>query len=63
MESLKAMKLTAMTAELECQLVNPQTYSTLGLEERIGLIVDAEWNRWQANKLESPPSENTESHP
>lgn len=51
MESLKSMRLTAMAAELERQLEDPQTYSTLGFEERIGLIVDAEWNRRQANKL------------
>ena len=40
-----------MASELERQLEDPQTYSTLGFEERIGLIVDAEWNRRQANKL------------
>lgn len=51
LDSLKAMRLTAMASELERQLEDPQTYSTLGFEERIGLIVDAEWNRRQANKL------------
>ena len=51
MDSLKAMKLTAMAAELEHQLEDASTYATLGFEERLGLLVDAEWNRRQANKL------------
>ena len=51
LDSLKAMRLTAMAAELERQLEDAATYRTLGFEERIGLLVDAEWNRRQANKL------------
>ena len=51
LDSLKAMRLTAMAAELEHQLEDAATYRTLGFEERIGLLVDAEWNRRQANKL------------
>lgn len=50
-DSLKTMKLTAMAAELQRQLDDPNTYNTLGFEERVGLLVDAEWNRRQANKL------------
>lgn len=50
-DSLRAMKLTAMAAELEHQLEDSATYGTLGFEERLGLLVDAEWNRRQANKL------------
>ena len=50
-ESLKAMKLTAMAAELERQMEDPSTYGKLGFEDRLGLLVDAEWNRRQANKL------------
>lgn len=50
-DSLRAMKLTAMAAELEHQLDDSSTYGTLGFEERLGLLVDAEWNRRQANKL------------
>ena len=49
--SLRAMKLTAMAAELEHQLEDSSTYGTLGFEERLGLLVDAEWNRRQSNKL------------
>lgn len=47
-DSLKAMKLTAMATELEHQLEDASTYETLGFEERLGLLVDAEWNRRQA---------------
>lgn len=50
-ESLKAMKLTAMATELEHQLEDASAYATLGFEDRLGLPVDAEWNRRQANKL------------
>ena len=50
-DSLKAMKLTAMANELSHQLEDSSTYGTLGFEERIALLVDAEWNRRQANKL------------
>ena len=51
-ETLKAMRCTAMATELENQLSDPLTYITLSFEERIGLMVDAEWNRRQKNKLQ-----------
>ncbi len=50
-ESLKAMHLSAMAGELKKQTEDPGTFSGLGFEDRIALIVDAEWNRRQANKL------------
>jgi len=50
-ELLRAMKLTAMAAEMENQLKDPQTFGTLGFEERLALIADAEWTRRQSNKL------------
>jgi DNA replication protein DnaC len=40
-----------MASELRKQLENPNSYSQLGFEERMALLVDAEWNRRQANKL------------
>lgn len=40
-----------MVTELEHQLEDASTYGTLGFEDRLGLLVDAEWNRRQANKL------------
>lgn len=48
---LKVTRLTAMAKELEHQLEDAASYGTLGFEERLGLLVDAEWNRRQANKL------------
>jgi DNA replication protein DnaC len=50
-ETLKSMKLGAMASALQEQLSDSSTYSQLGFEERIGLLVDAEWNRRQSNKL------------
>ena len=50
-EQLRAMKFSAMAAAFEQQLKDPKSYSQLGFEERFGLMVDAEWNRRQDNKL------------
>lgn len=50
-DNLKAMHFTAMATEFEKQMADPDTYGSLGFEERFGLLVDAEWNRRQANKL------------
>ena len=40
-----------MADELERQLQDSKTYASLSFEDRVGLIVDAEWNRRQKNKL------------
>jgi DNA replication protein DnaC len=50
-EQLRTMRFSAMAKELELQMGYPATYTQLGFEERLGLLVDAEWNRRQANKL------------
>ena len=44
-EQLKSMRFSAMAKELELQMGDPVTYVHLGFEERLGLLVDAEWNR------------------
>jgi DNA replication protein DnaC len=49
---LKAMKFSAMAKEFERQLADADSYNQLSFEERFGLLVDAEWNRRQANKLQ-----------
>ena len=46
-DSLKAMKLTAMADELEHQLEDVATYGVLGFKDRIRLLIDVEWNRRQ----------------
>ena len=45
------MKLTAMATELENQLSDSKSYASLGFEERIAMITDAEWAKRQTNKL------------
>lgn len=50
-EQLKSMRFSAMAQELEIQMGDPTTYAQLGFEDRLGLLVDAEWNRRQANRL------------
>ena len=50
-ERLRAMKMNAFASELERQLEDAGSYSQLGFEERLGLLVDSEWNRRQSNKL------------
>ena len=50
-ESLKAMRFSAMAAELEHQMQDSSAYSQMGFEERLSLLVDAEWNCRQNNKL------------
>ena len=43
-------KMTAMAAELERQ-TGDASYRELSMEERLSLIVNAEWNRRQNNKI------------
>lgn len=50
-ERLRAMKLNAFAGEMERQLEDAAGYSQLGFEDRLTLLVDAEWNRRQDNKL------------
>lgn len=42
LETLKGMHCSAMAEELKRQMEDPATYSSLGFEERLGLIIDAE---------------------
>lgn len=43
--------MNALATELERQLEDPESYKQLGFEDRLTLLVDAEWNRRQNNKL------------
>lgn len=51
-ERLRAMKMNALASELERQLDDAESYRILGFEERLALLVDAEWNRRQNNKFD-----------
>ena len=49
-DMLRGMKMGAMAVELERQLTDP-AYRELGFEERLGLLVNAEWNRRESNRM------------
>ncbi len=49
-DMMKSMKLSAMAAEFESQLTD-SSYKDLSFEERLGLLVTAEWNRRQTNRV------------
>ena len=49
-DQLKAMRLSAMAHELETQMQD-SSYNDLGFEDRLGLLVNAEWTCRQSNKL------------
>ena len=51
-ERLRIMKMNALAAEIERQLEDAENYRILGFEERLALLVDAEWNRRQNNKFD-----------
>ena len=51
-ERLRAMKMNAFASELERQIEDADSYKQLGFEDRLTLLVDAEWNRRQNNKLD-----------
>lgn len=49
-DMLRSMKMTAMASEVERQ-TGDAAYRELSMEERLSLIVNAEWNRRQNNKI------------
>ena len=44
-ELLKKMRFGGMAAELERQLSDSEAFRELSFDERLALLVDAEWNR------------------
>ena len=50
-EQLREMHFSAMATEFETQLKDSATYAQIPFEDRFGLLVNAEWNRRQSNKL------------
>lgn len=50
-EQLREMRFSAMATEFEAQIQDPTTYTQVSFEDRFGLLVNAEWNRRQTNKL------------
>lgn len=51
LDMLKDMRMSAMRAELERQENDPVLCRELSAEERISLLVCAEWNRKQSNRV------------
>ncbi len=49
--TLKTMRLTGMANELTRQYADPQMIAKLSFDERLSLIVDAEWRKRQNSKL------------
>ena len=49
-DMLADMRLSAMATELANQLKDP-SFAALGFEERLDMIVTAEWNKRQTNKI------------
>ena len=49
---LREMCLGGMASELERQLADSESFRELSFEDRLALLVDAEWNRRQKNKYQ-----------
>lgn len=49
---LKEMRFGGMASELERQLADSESFRELSFEDRLALLVDAEWNRRQKNKYQ-----------
>ena len=51
LDKIHAMKMTGLAEAFELQLQSPQ-YTELSFEERLGLLIDAEWTTRQQRKLQ-----------
>ena len=49
---LKEMRFGGMASELERQISDAESFRELSFEDRLALLVDAEWNRRQKNKYQ-----------
>ena len=49
---LREMRLGRMASELERQISDTESFRELSFEDRLALLVDAEWNRRQKNKYQ-----------
>ena len=51
-DMLKEMRFSGMASELERQLNNTDSYRDMPFEDRLAMLVEAEWNRRQSNKYQ-----------
>ena len=49
-ELLKEMRFGGMASELEQQQKDMEAYRDMPFDDRLAMLVEAEWNRRQANK-------------
>lgn len=49
---LREMRFSGMAAELERQISDSESFRELSFEDRLAMLVDAEWNRRQKNKYQ-----------
>ena len=49
---LREMRLGGMASELERQISDAESFRELSFEDRLALLVDAEWNRREKNKYQ-----------
>ena len=49
---LREMRFDGMASELERQISDAESFRELSFEDRLALLVDAEWNRRQKNKYQ-----------
>ena len=49
---LREMRFSGMASELERQLADSESFRELSFEDRLALLVDAEWNKRQKNKYQ-----------
>ena len=49
---LREMRFGGMASELERQILDAESFHELSFEDRLALLVDAEWNRRQKNKYQ-----------
>ena len=51
-DMLKEMRFSGMASELERQLNDTESYRDMPFEDRLAMLVEAEWNRRQSNKYQ-----------
>jgi hypothetical protein len=50
LQTLRDLRLTGMADAYEAQLHDPKV-NALSFDERLGLLTDQEWSRWQNRRL------------
>ena len=51
-DKLHEMRLSAMADAFESQCADPVTYQNLSFEDRVGMLVDKEWDKRRSTRLQ-----------